>query len=171
MSSSRSLYSRGVRLKESPPRVTRWRAGSSTTSATWRHTGWGIAPRRLTERSRASRTSIENGLVRVVVRAGIEARDDIRRGVARRQHQHRRLIAMLAQFPGYRHAVHAGERDIQQDHVERRRPGNVKALVAIPCQHHLMAFFAQGSLQEFGHPPLVLNHQNLHFSPERNREP
>ena len=37
-----------------------------------------------------------------------------------------------------------------------------KPCVAVARQHHLMAFFAQGSLQQFGHPPLVFDYQNLH---------
>src|SRR5712671_6238817 len=50
ISNSSSLYSRGVRLTTSPPRVTRWLAGSSFTSAISRHIGRAMAPLRRTAR-------------------------------------------------------------------------------------------------------------------------
>ena len=162
ISNSRSLYSRGVRLKRVPA------ARDAMASRVELHIGdlqaHGLRNRTAAaHRAQPGQQDVDRKrLGQVVVRAGIEARHDIGRGIARGQHQHGCLIALLAQFPGDGHAVHAGQRDIQQDHVESRRPGDVETLVAVPCQHHLMAFFAQGSLQEFGHPPFVLDHQNLH---------
>ena len=67
-------------------------------------------------------------LDQVVVGAGIEAGELVVEGVARGQHQHRRLLArFVAQLAADLEAVHAGQVEVQHDRVEVVHDGEVQA--------------------------------------------
>ena len=72
------------------------------------------------------------GLRHIVVRADIQALDDVCRSIARRQHQDRSLAAALSQSLRDLETVQTGQHEIEDDHVKVR----VAAQSLKPFRHH-----------------------------------
>jgi D-alanyl-D-alanine carboxypeptidase/D-alanyl-D-alanine-endopeptidase (penicillin-binding protein 4) len=104
------------------------------------------------------------GLDQVIVGAGVQPRDALRRGVARREHQHRRGAAAGAQVAQHLQPVHAGQAQVEDHEVERAgaQRGERLAPVGHPFSGVARALerVAYTAAQEL----VVLHQQYAHFS-------
>lgn len=99
----------------------------------------------------------------VVVGTDVQAADAIVHGVARGEHEHRRPAIGGAQPPAHLETVDLREHHVQDDCA-------VGELTAMPDRVRTVhgdvdgvALLLQATLEQRGHPLLVLNHQNPHF--------
>ena len=123
----RELLRRERRSSVSPRQA--WRvAGSRRRSPTSSTAGRSCWPRRASARRRAEQLGERERLGQVVVGAAVEAGHAVLDRVARREHQHRRPDAVVAQPPAGLEAVDARQHHVQDDRVvgRGRRPSTAR---------------------------------------------
>ena len=101
-------------------------------------------------------------LQQVVVGAGIEPGDAILDRIARREHQHRRPDAPLAQSPAHLDPVEAGQHQVEHDRVVLRGRPQRERIVARPRDVDSVPLLDEAAAQQARHLELVLDHEYSH---------
>jgi hypothetical protein len=99
-------------------------------------------------------------LDQVVVRARVEPGHAIVDRVARRQHQHRRPIARVAQSPAHLQPVDPGHRDIEDHRVLARVRQPVQRLAPVRGQRDVVAVKPQRTVQSGPHGGFVVDDED-----------
>ena len=105
----------------------------------------------------------------VVVGAGVEAAHHVLDGVARGEHQDRRVATFTPQLGRDLEPVLLGKHHVEQDDVVLVDVGQHGGLVAIGRDVHHVALLLQSLLDESGDLPVVLHDENLHGRQSRER--
>ena len=101
------------------------------------------------------------GLDEVVVGAGIETGELVVKRVARREHQYRRgLLRLLAQAPTQVQAVHAGQHEVEHDHVVAVLGGQAQAARTVAGVVHAESAVFQVFTDHAGDAAVVFDQQN-----------
>ena len=98
----------------------------------------------------------------VVVGADVQARDARLERVTGREHQDRRVVAVLAQALGDVDAVQARQPEVQHDDVRQERVRFVEPAHAVGGELDLVALEAQRALQDLGDLLVVLDDEHTH---------
>jgi hypothetical protein len=98
-------------------------------------------------------------LDQVVVGAHVQAGDAVVDLAARGEHQHRCVVAALAQAPAHLQPVHARHRDVEDDRLVRGAPQLLERLVSVAGLGHVVVFQRQCSEQRILHGGLVVDDQ------------
>ena len=156
------LNSVDVRFTEAPRTSISRRAGSSVRAP--RRDRWavnGAGPP--LERPDAGHELPEvEGLDQVVVRAGVEALDAIRRGIARGEHEHRRGPVVLARPGHHLEAADAGHAPVDHGDVVLVEAELIDRLVARRHGVDEVAGLLEALDKDLPEPAIVLRHQNAH---------
>jgi hypothetical protein len=96
--------------------------------------------------------------------AGVEPEHPVLQGVPRRQHQHGRLDAAVSHRSEDFETVAAGEREIEQNGVERLGRHTEECALAGTLDDHVVSFALQAFAQGIGHLQLVFDDENSHQS-------
>ena len=99
-------------------------------------------------------------LGQVVVRAQLEADDLVHLLVARRQEQHRRLVARAAQPAQHLEAVHARQAHVEDHEIGRAVRRDLEAFLAVARDGHLVALLLERVLDAPRDGVFVLDDQN-----------
>ena len=101
-------------------------------------------------------------LRQVVVGAGLESVQDVFRAAARRQHQHRHVVAFGAQLLDDREAVLAGQHDVEHHGVVPRaiREQPIERLLAVAVDIDLVPFGFEVEAKAVGEMRLVFDDQD-----------
>ena len=122
------------------------------------------------ERTDAGEQLVELERLReVVVRAGVEAAHHVLDGVARREHEDRRIPTFPPELGRDLEAVLLGKDDVEQDDVVLVHVGQHGAFVPVGGDVHHVPLFLQPLLDESGDLPVVLHDENLHDVPIYSR--
>ncbi len=125
------------------------------------------ARHRAAQQGAHSRQQLVEGerLHEVVVRAGVEAGDTVRHGVARGEHQHRGAVALQPHPAAELEPVHARHEHVQHDRVGSSLAERHERLAAVSREQHVVAVQPQCALHRLAHGGLVVDNQNAHRGP------
>ena len=101
-------------------------------------------------------------LRQVVVGARVETGDAVVDAVARREHEHRRPHAVLANPAADLEAVDPGEHEVEHDRVVLGGLGHPDGVVAGAGDVDRMTLLDEAAVQEARHLQLVLDHEDAH---------
>ena len=101
-------------------------------------------------------------LGQIVVRARLQAGDQVGGLTEGGQHQHRHRVALLAEPAAQRQTVDAGQHPIQHDGVIRLLGRHRQAALASVRDIRVEALLAQAGHQQRGHLYIVFNNQHAH---------
>ncbi len=102
------------------------------------------------------------GLHQVVVRTGVEPLDPVVDRIARRQHQHRGVVARAAHAPAHREPVEVGQTKVEDQRVGRGLGQGFERLASRGNRHDVVALEAQGTVNGAADRRVVVDHQNAH---------
>ena len=116
------------------------------------------------ERAQASEQLRERERLRqVVVCTRVQAGDAAVDLGARRQHEHRNLVAGASQAPAHLEPVGAGHEDVEDDSVRLRSELEPpKRLLTVLGELHLVALELESAPQRVPHCAFVVDHEDLH---------
>ena len=109
-------------------------------------------------------------LGQVVVRARIEAADDVFDRVAGGEHQDGSVAPLATELRRHLESVLLGQHDVEQDDVVLVDVGQHGGFVAVRRDVHGLALFLQTLLDEPGDLPVVLHDENFHGPEFMRRE-
>ena len=98
----------------------------------------------------------------VVVRAGVEPGDAVADGVARGQHQHRRVVVGRPQAPADLEPVDVRHQHVQHDGVGGVQREAVERLGAVGRELDVVALQPEGPLEGRANGRLVVHDENAH---------
>ncbi len=99
-------------------------------------TGVGLSEVRW-ESGEPSVAEVREAFPEVVVRTGLAAFHHLRRGIARRQHQDRRVVARLTHLAQHAEAVDPEQHHVQDHEVERMASDERRSLFTVPAESTL----------------------------------
>src|SRR5262245_19510232 len=102
------------------------------------------------------------GLGEIVVGADAQAFDLVLERVHSGQHENRRVVSLLAQALADIVAVHIGQHQIEHDHVEFARLGEIDPRGSGGGNGDPVIFGAEPAVDEVGDPRLVFDQKNVH---------
>ncbi len=102
------------------------------------------------------------GLDQVVVGTRIESLDAVVDGVARREHEDRRVVAGAAHAAADGQAVDIGQPEVEDQRVRRGQRQRLERLAARGHGHHLVALEAQGAVDRSADGQVVVHHEDAH---------
>ena len=102
------------------------------------------------------------GLGHVIVRAQVEAANDIRHRVLGREHQDRGADFLCPQALGQFISAELRHHHVQNNDVELVGLGHSQAFGPVEGAHGIVAFLGEPFAQQVGHARLVFNDQQLH---------
>ena len=98
----------------------------------------------------------------IVVGAGVEPADAVVDAVEGGEEEDGGIDAVAAERLADGEAVHAGEHDVEDDHVVRAFNGHVEALLAVERRVHGMAFLLQDFADELRESAFVFDDKYVH---------
>ena len=121
--------------------------------------------RRSRARTRAKQLVERERLHEIVVGAGVETGDAVGDLVAGGQHQHRRVIAPVAQDPADRQPVGPGHEHVEHDGVGRELVDPQQRVVAVDRGVHVVALEPQRALDRLADVRVVLDDEHAALLP------